>query len=247
MEHNTLDKDDSCRKTYCKHEQELMELILGIKKDPNRKSTLQLALESARFHCGIEIDGRIDNATFECRQDFVERIMVDEYKHYISDEADIFSALLSYFICLEQIGTLFYLEDKLEKGESNSIINAIMFFSTDKLKKEERIALKNLRNSLGHAYGLVNIDKSQNCGTHKYILDFKNESKNVIVIPSQKHKWDGNFLNKEKETSTIIYVFPLIRFIERIINNVIEEYHKGTLRFIFYEEIKSRFTIIKKI
>ena len=228
---------------YSKNEQELIEILLGIRDNPYRKSTLQLALESARFHCGIDKSGRIDNATFEYRQDFVDRIIVDKYKHYISDEADIFSALLSYFICLEQIGTLFYTEKRMKDGESNGIINAIILFSSDTLTKEKRIALKNLRNSLGHAYGLVNLDKSRNSCTHKYILDFKNESENVIVVPNKKNKWDGNFLNKKEESSTVVYVFPLIRFIEKIISNVIDEYNKGTLRFIFYEEIKSRFTI----
>ena len=104
-----METESNTKKNYNEQEKELIELILGIKNSSDRKSTLQLALESARFHCGIEKNGIIDNVTFDLRQDFLEKIYKEEFKHYISDEADIFSALLCYLICLEQIGTLFYI------------------------------------------------------------------------------------------------------------------------------------------
>ncbi|MBR6445684.1 MAG: hypothetical protein IKS94_04535 [Prevotella sp.] len=229
---------------YSEQEKELIELILGIRNISDRKSTLQLALESARFHCGIEKNGEIDNATFNLRQDFLERIYKGDFKHYISDEADIFSALLSYLICLEQIGTIFYIKDKINEKESNGIVNAINFFSPG-LSQKERIALKNLRNSLGHTFGLVNLDHHKK-GTHKFNLNFHEESKDVIKVPSEKNIWDGDYLEKSERTDTIVYVYPLIRFIEKTIQNVIGEYYKGNLRFIDYEEIKSRFTILIK-
>lgn len=232
---------ESTRLLYSEHEKELIELILGIRNTNERKSSLQLALESARFHCGIN-KGRIDTATFLFRQNYLDRLYNDEFRHFISDEADIFSALLSYLICLEQIGTIFYLENKKNQGKSNGIINAINIFSPG-LSNQKCIALKNLRNSLGHAYGLVNIDY-QKKGTHKFTIDFREESKDIIKIPDKKKAWDGNYLDKNEESSTIVYVFPLIRFIEKTIQKVINEYHNGNLRFIFYEEIKARFTVL---
>ena len=230
--------------SYSKHEQDLIELILGLKDGSDRKSTLQLVLENARFHCGMEIVGDINNAEFTCRQNITERVCNgDVLNHYISDEADIFTSILSYLIGLEQIGTLFYTEDKMNEGESNGIINAIKIFSKDPLTREKRIALKNLRNSLGHAYGLVNVDRSKNKGTHKFSLNFKDDSEEIIKVPNEQNMWDGNYLDKKEETSTVVYAFPLIRFVEEIIQNVINEYHNVNLRFIFFEEIKSRFTI----
>lgn len=229
---------------YSRREQELIEIILGLKNDPVRKSTLQLALESARFHCGIVENGNIDNYTFNSRQQLVEKIQRGVDIKIPSDEADIFSALLQYFICLEQIGTLFYIEEKMDNSDKNGIINAINMFSPRKISTKETEALKNLRNSLGHAFGLVNIDMSRKKATHKFLLDFKDECNCIISLPKKKHEWNGDFLEKSKETSTIVYVFPIIRFVEEIIANVVNMYKDGKLRFSYMEEIKARFTII---
>ena len=242
----SLDAKDKCPYVYGKYESDLIETILGIRKAPDRKGTLQLALESARFHCGIQENGNIGNFTFITRQQYIDKLMKGVEIKRPSDEADLFSALLQYFICLDQIGTLFYIEDKIDKSDTNGIINAINMFSSINLSKRELEALKNLRNSLGHAFGLVNVDMSKKNATHKFLLNFKDEYESVISLPSRKNEWNGDYLDKNEETSTIIYVFPLIRFIEETIANVIEEYKKGTLRFICMEEIKARFTILQK-
>ena len=228
---------------YGESERELIEIILGLRNDPTRKSTLQLALQSARFHCGIDENGNIDNFTFNTRQQLVEKIKNGLDINIPSNEADIFSALLQYFICLEQIGTLFYIEEKMDKSENNGIINAINYFSSKELSQKEKEALKNLRNSLGHAFGLVNIDMSKKIATHKYSLAFNDECDCIIRLPSKKNEWNGDYLDKREETSTIVYVFPLIRFIEETIANVVNEYKNGKLRFCYMEEIKARFTI----
>ena len=161
-----------------------------------------------------------------------------------SDEADIFTALLQYFICLEQIGTLFFINNKKDKSDTNGIINAINMFSSDCPPKKELEAFKNLRNSLGHAFGLVNVDMAKKKATHKYTLNFSDECDKIIKLPDKGNEWNGDYLDKKEKNSTIIYVFPLIRFIEKTIANVIEEYNKGTLRFVYMEEIKARYTII---
>lgn len=227
---------------YSESERELIEIILGLRNDPTRKSTFQLALQSARFHCGIEENGNIDKFTFDSRQLLVEKIKAGVDINIPSDEADMFSALLQYFICLEQMGTLFYIEEIKDRSDNNGIIKAINMFSPRKLSTPEKEALKNLRNSLGHAFGLVNVDMSRKKATHKFLLDFKDECDKPIKLPKQE--WNGDYLDKSKETSTIVYVFPLIRFIEEIFANVVNKYKDCTLRFRYIEEIKARFTII---
>lgn len=237
METGNIIKENS-NKSCSQNKKEIIEIILGIRKDDKIKSTLQLALESARYHCGIEGNGDIDNFSFLTRQQIIDKIVKNVDLDVPSDEADLFSALLSYFICLEQIGTIFFRKPKSRKRE-NGIVKAIKMFSNEQLTENELKALKNLRNSLGHAFGLVNVNVKK--ATHKYTLSFKEESNKILELP--KKEWDGNYLDKTIETSTIIYVFPLIRFIERAIRNVVDEYHKGTLDSISLEEIKSRFTI----
>ena len=66
-----MDAKEKQSNVYGKQERELIETILGIRKDSKRKATLQLALESARFHCGIDGNGNIDNFTFTTRQQFI--------------------------------------------------------------------------------------------------------------------------------------------------------------------------------
>ena len=88
---------------------------------------------------------------------------------------------------------------------------------------------------------LNGIDMSKKKATHKFLLDFKDKCDKPIKLPEQE--WNGDFLDKREETSTIVYVFPLIRLIEKIIANVVNEYKIGKLRFCYMEEIKARFTI----
>lgn len=60
-------------------------------------------------------------------------------------------SLLLYLICLEQFGNLFC----VKKSDSNGIIKVLQQYSTQKLNDRQLAAIKNLRNSLCHHFGLV--------------------------------------------------------------------------------------------
>ena len=50
---------------------EIAELILGLRQNTSRKSTLQLALESAKFHLGIKGTDDINYIKFSFRHNLV--------------------------------------------------------------------------------------------------------------------------------------------------------------------------------
>lgn len=225
-------------------EKEIAELILGIKKSNDRISTLQLALESAKFHLGFKDDDNHkdegpDIFSFYQRNDDLNPSDDETYIIRCSNESELFTALFLYLNILEQIGLLFC-EDT---SENNNVINAINKFDSQ-INSEERFAIKNLRNSLAHNFGLVNYNPANKKPTHKFTIDWGDKSKKVIELPIKK--WDGNYADKSEETSYIVNAFALIKLVHQIINEVITQYKNNTLSFAIedLEEIKARFTII---
>lgn len=225
-------------------EKEIAELILGIKKLKNRISTLQLALESAKFHLGFKDDDNHkdegpDIFSFYQRNDDLNSSDDETYIIRCSDESELFTALFLYLNILEQIGLLFC-KDTLKK---NGTKKALEKFDSQ-INSEERTAIINLRNSLAHNFGLVNYDPKTKKTTHKYTIDMANKSEKVIKLPRQT--WDGNYADKSEETSCIVNAFALIKLVHQIINEAITQYNNNTLSFAIedLEEIKAKFTII---
>ena len=216
---------------------DLLEIIIGIKAS-KRKSTLQLALQSARHYCGYEVGKPYDRAAFSFRQNRIEQINAN-INSTNSDEGDLFLSLFLYLNCLEQIGILFC---PLIGSDNNGIVRALSRFASRLLNEKEIEALKCLRHSLAHSFGLVNVLPS-GTPTHKYQLSLDDSSS--TIIRTEITPWNKDYSNKAEETSVIAYVFSIIRLVETIISKMKYEYTKGTLNFIISEEeVKSRYTII---
>ena len=196
---------------------DLLEIIIGIKAS-KRKSTLQLALQSARHYCGYEVDINCSN----------------------TDEGDLFLSLFLYLNCLEQIGILFC---PVVGSDKNGIVRALSKFASRLLNEKEIEALKCLRHSLAHSFGLVNVSR-RGTPTHKYQLSLDDSCS--TIIRTEITPWDKDYSNKTEETSVIAYVFSIIRLVETIISEIRNDYAKGTLTFMIdkEEEIKSRYTFI---
>lgn len=217
-------------------EKELMQLILGLKTDPHRKSTLQLALEVARRICNVGKDGKIREIDFNFRNNIVEDIMEERPPKITSDEADIFTSLLIYLNCLEQIGILF-----CERNKVNPIKKAINNFSSESLSSEKVNVLKNLRNSLAHNFGLVNVNP-KNKPLNKFLLIFEHNDE-IVKLPNKK--WNGEYTVKSEETSTVIYTYSVIELVEQIIAKLQNCCVNEEVDFsIDIEEVKSRFTVL---
>ena len=216
---------------------DLLEIIIGIKAS-KRKSTLQLALQSARHYCGYEVGKPYDRAAFSFRQNRIEQINAN-INCSNSDEGDLFLSLFLYLNCLEQIGILFC---PLIGSDNNGIVRALSRFASGLLNEKEIEALKCLRHSLAHSFGLVNVLPS-GTPTHKYQLSLDDSSS--TIIRTEITPWNKDYSNKAEETSVIAYVFSIIRLVETIISKMKYEHTKGTLNFIISEEeVKSRYTII---
>ncbi|EHO68661.1 hypothetical protein [Segatella maculosa] len=218
---------------------EIAELILGLRQNTSRKSTLQLALESAKFHLGIKGTDDINYMKFSFRHNLVGQAKNGINTDLCSDEAELFSALLLYLNALEQIGTLFCKEEEVENG----IKKAISAFCPKTFGEDETKAIKNLRNSLAHNFGLVNYNQRNKKPTEKFTICFDDKEEIIVELP--KRKWEGSFKDKSDDAQCKIYVFPLIRMIEQIISKVKKQYKNDTLSFAIedLEEIKARFTI----
>lgn len=226
---------------------DLAEIILGINQDPHRKSTLNLALESAYSHLGTSKLEDVNDLTFAMRHKRHHRIMNNEEEDINSDESELFTALLLLLVSLEQIGVLFCKKDEICKG--NGIKRAIKTFISNKLDDNEIRAISNLRNSLAHSFGLVNMPKNANSykPTKYSIVLSLEEKKDTKILRLPIIPWTGNWKCKnEEDTSCIIYAYPLIRFIMSIINTVKDRYRSGQLEFALedIEEIRTRFTIL---
>lgn len=243
--------------TDTNEKKQIAELILGIKNDPKRKSTLQLALEIARFHLGMDVSDKVPNnedrnnntfpnyGDFITRHHFVERIKENASIDRCSDEAELFTALFLYLNVLEQIGTLFC------KDEKNGIEKAIETFSSQELPAQDIKEIKNLRNSLAHNFGLINLKNQSPTIKYTISIDYHetNSSNNAVsncIIQLPKNEWSKDWSDKSDETSCTIYAFPLMRLCEDIIKEVVERCKEDKLTFAIeeLEEIKARYTIL---
>lgn len=121
-------------------EKDIIELLLGIKKEPNRKSCLLMAYNSAKAL-----------STGACIEEFGDI------------ESEHFSSIILCLIFWEQVGTIF------KKASENSIeiMRALEDFSTITIEDDRR-AIYYLRNTLAHNYGLATENIAQK--HYKYTL-----------------------------------------------------------------------------
>lgn len=193
-------------------------------KKYNRTSTLKLALRNAREQSGRNLEtgiyekNEIDGKWFE--QDLVI--------------ARQFSSILHYSILLEQLGSIFKLNNKY-KGIKNAI------YSFSEIQDEKLIEeLYSLRNSFAHKFGLCTENNRPN--KSKFILS-NDENEDLIKLPNTK--WLGDYNDKSENTSTTINLIRFQDLAEKIYTKVIEHIISNTLEMhISKEELNSRYTII---
>lgn len=211
--------------------QELGEIILGIKKSPTCKSTLQLALQAAHSHL------RIDNGTPtpEAFKDYqFEKFLHSDDSHVIvSEESDMFCALLLYLISIEQLGSIFF------SGGIDSVI--IKYFGST-LSKNQVDAIRKLRHALAHSFGLINADHGI-IPKQKYTIVFYDENKKIIELPPNSCSYKG-YEDKNEESSIRVYAFSLIQMIDRIIRMITEDFKHGLISIQDPKMVQARYTIL---
>ena len=219
--------------------------ILGMEPEIGRKSTLQLALNQARKLGGV-IQGELVSRT-----QFLLRKVNEEHdakeiantllSSYHDEEMDVLTSLSLYLIVLDQLGHIF----GKRSNDSNRVKDAIDAANvTSKMNEEELNAIRNLRNSINHNFGLANYNPSKGIGLFKYTLCFEDDGNQKPVVEPIK-KWDGAWSDKEEDTSVHVYPFSLINYIEDIVLSFINQYTKGIIQSpLSADELKTRFTIL---
>lgn len=215
----------------------LMGFILGIDKESDRTSCFMMALRSARYHMGrnIETGESYDNAggtpvDFANRDSLVEHWMFDE---------EIFTGLVMYLILLDQIGCIFAKVGIVLQKKESGVKYALKCFSN--FSNKEREAIYALRCTLAHNFGLTT--EKANPKPHKFILSFDVDSK-AVTLPTEK--WDADYSDKSDGISTVIGVYALCDEIESVVDNVYDYYEQGKLQLQSdKKEICSRFTLIR--
>ena len=214
----------------------IIDILLGLEKEENRKSCLMMAIRNARHLTGRDVE------TGEAKDMNTMRTNVnmrDEVFDNCLEDESFFAGIVMYLIALDSIGCLFG-----KKGnKKNSIKRALDQFSS--LSDGEISALVDLRNTLAHNFGLAT-EKEHNNGNkkskHKYTLAFSDDAE-AIKLPETE--WDGVFTNKDSSSSTVIGVKSFCNLVESIIANVYECHRNGDLEMrVDEDEAKARFTVL---
>lgn len=208
--------------------QELIRKILTMDLTKDRLYTPMICLRSARHLSG----NNLETGEYE-KRNINEEVFGNLLYHPYQ-----FSGLACYLIFLEMVGTIFK-----PKENKNAIHKALTNFGGD-ISEEEISAIRALRNSLAHNFGLAIKSNTKNEDlTHKFELHFDTQSDEIITLP--KEKWNGCFSDKQEETSTIVNEKNLIQLIENIYQKLLDMNEKGELELaISEEELNTRFSII---
>ena len=163
----------------------MIKTILGLKRVKNRRSCLLMAIRSARYLTGRDvITGK---AIGICEMEYTILKNDDVTTLQLYNE-HFFSGLAMYLIAIDCIGCLFDNLTITPKTENNnSIIRALKSFST--LDDERIEAVKDLRNTLAHNFGLATESKGGAKKTkHKFTLSFSDKAE-AIKLPKKRLGW----------------------------------------------------------
>lgn len=211
----------------CYSNPQLVKQLLGLEKfDDERKSTIYIALNSARFFTKNNL------FVHEYCKPELEDILTEKELNY----EFLFSGLLNYLIFIEQIGGLFGLDIK----------KVIEKFFPNEFSNEEKESIYQFRNSFAHRFSLA----TQNNGTNsrKFRLEH-NSNENEKPINKAKEKWfkdikDDIYKDKSDETDTVVNVKSFINFCEEFYNKVVSENENNNLLLVIQEnEIMAKYTI----
>lgn len=197
-----------------------------------------MAIRSARYLTGRDVITGKALGIGEMEYNVLKKDEVQTHQLY---NEHFFTGIAMYLIALDCIGCLFENTTIKPVDDNNSIVRALESFSA--LKNKEIEAVKDLRNTLAHNFGLATESKGGAKKTkHKFTLSFSDKAE-AIKLP--KKDWDGDFGNKKQSCSTIIGVSAFCNLAESIIANVYDSYEKGLLKLrVSEEQVKARFTVL---
>ena len=205
--------------------------ILKMETEGERKYTFMLCLRSARNLVGSNLE------TGKCEYNNIYNIEKGLYHSHM------FTGLINYLIFLEIIGTIFKPKGRREEKQKNGIYKSLYYFSDLTIK--EITVVRSLRNAFAHNFGLAIKNDEDNKFTHKFTLSFEGDVDDIVSIPVEK--WNGHFDDKRESSFTKIYVYNLIKLIEKVYQNIITCAEKNELEISLTggeKELNTRFSIV---
>jgi hypothetical protein len=187
--------------------------ILDIKQpmtnNPTRYSSVILLLKSGRKLFGCDIN----TGVYRMKEFYSENFQEGTYHSFQ------LSGLINYLIFLEQIGSIFMPKTCGISEGSHGIKAGLTYFSS--MTDNEKInAIISLRNSLVHRFGLATEKNPRLKPPRKFILSIERNS-GIVKLP--RTDWDGTFSNRQKRTSTTIFIIDLVMLIESVYQKICDE------------------------
>lgn len=217
-------------------DQEFITKLLDINQpmfeSPTRFSTIVLLLRGARklFGCDL-VSGEYTRNELN-----IENFTNQTYHSFQ------FSGLINYLIFLEQIGSIFKPKNQPKIRQTNGIFCSLKYFSS--LGDNKIKAIKSLRNSLTHKFGLATEKNPKDGSPRKFIISIE---RNEEIVRLPEIEWNGAFADKSDTTSTTVFIIDLVTLIEKIYQKVIQNANEGDLEILLADginELKARFTIV---
>lgn len=204
-----------------------LRIFLGIQEDDHIKSTLILALRNARRFSGRDMSTGIQTG----------------FAH-ITDE-DIFAAITHFLIVLDILGCS--IKNQVQCNCSNGIKRCLKMFSS--LNKADINAMKSLRNTVAHNYGLATeAPKKNNDPRYKFHISVLQQE---LFVHSKREFGSGFgkddiYHDKSSDSDTVVGFEPLCNLVEQVYRNVISAYYRDEIELnnmSDYWELQSRFLI----
>ncbi len=228
----------------------ILRLILGLESDDYRESTLQLALKQARRLVGWIQGESISRTNFILRRSKdvqnEEGLIDGVLEASLDEEMDVLTSLSLYLIVLDQLGHIF----GNKSNRSNRVKDAIELkglslikFKGRSMTESDLNAISNLRNSINHNFGLACYNPKTGSGVFKYTICFDDDGNNKPVVNSLE-RWNGDWCDKNEESSIHVYPFSLMNFVEDIYKSYVRSYQWNRIQSpLSLEELKTRFTL----
>ncbi len=214
-------------------EKELLGSFLGItgynsfEKD-DRSSVLLVALRGARKLTGRDLNTGTLLVAGHPVDPSIE--VMEEGRYY----SNLLLGLTNYLIILDMLGFIFSRKD-VKKDIAEEMIHSMKNF-TGLLELRHIEAIKALRHSLAHNFGLAN---------KNYIFQLDLTITNLIELPVDNTGWRVKNIKKE-ENYTKINPIKLCNFVETAYKNLIQQFEHDNLKLksnLTLDQFMARFTI----
>ena len=159
---------------------------------------------------------------------------------------DVLTSLSLYLIVLDQLGHIFgNISNRSNRVKDAIELKGLTFidYSGRAMTESDLNAFSQLRNSINHNFGLANYNPQIQFGGFKYTICFNDDGNNKPVANSLE-RWNGDWCDKNEESSIHVYPFSLMNFVESKYKSYVLSYQWNRIQSpLSLEELITRFTL----